>query len=214
MFPFIRSAQGRYRIQVNDNGDTQVLVRDGQADVSTEQGSTQVHRGEMITIQGSADQAQYRVTAAPGNNDWDRWNDDRDHTIADAQSYQHTNPYYTGSQDLDQSGEPGAKRRITVQSGHPRLARIGRRTAMAAGFTNLTGDGPGFPTSPGVGLLIITAAGSSMAAAGLGGPVRFTGISPALGAGVRFLLRVRGGGFELRIWFWIWQRGLASDRPG
>jgi hypothetical protein len=96
--------QGRYRIQINDNGDTQVLVRDGQADVSTEQGSTQVHRGEMITIQGSADQAQYRVTAAPANNDWDNWNDGRDHSISDAQGYQHTNPYYTGSQDLNPYG--------------------------------------------------------------------------------------------------------------
>ena len=57
--------QGRYRIQVNANGDTEVLVRDGEADVATPQGSTQVHKGELITIQGSGDQAQYRVTAAP-----------------------------------------------------------------------------------------------------------------------------------------------------
>ena len=58
----------------------------------------------MITIHGSGDQAQYRVTAAPGNDEWDSLNDDRDRTITNAQSFQHTNPYYTGSQDLDHYG--------------------------------------------------------------------------------------------------------------
>ena len=97
--------QGHFRIEVNANGDTEVLVRDGDAEISTSQGSTQVHNGQMITIVGNADQPQYRVTNAPGMDDWDRWNADRDHTITDAQSYQHTNPYYTGSQDLDPYGE-------------------------------------------------------------------------------------------------------------
>jgi uncharacterized protein DUF6600/FecR-like protein len=97
--------QGRYRIQVSANGDTEVLVRDGEADVATSQGSTRVHKGDLITIQGMGDQAQYRVSNAPGSDEWDNWNDGRDHTISDAQSYQHTNPYYTGSQDLDPYGE-------------------------------------------------------------------------------------------------------------
>ena len=96
--------QGRYRIQVNANGDTEVVVRDGEADVTTTQGSTQVHKGELITIQGSTDQAQYRVTNAPGNDEWNSFNDGRDGTIANAQTFQHTSPYYTGGQDLDQYG--------------------------------------------------------------------------------------------------------------
>jgi len=96
--------QGRYRIQVNANGDTEVVVRDGEADVATTQGSTQVRKGELITIQGSTDQAQYRVTNAPANDEWDSFNDGRDGTIANAQSFQHTSPYYTGGQDLDQYG--------------------------------------------------------------------------------------------------------------
>jgi Family of unknown function (DUF6600)/FecR protein len=96
--------EGRYRIQVNGDGETQVIVRDGDADISTPQGSTQVHKGEQITIQGTGENAQYRVADAPGNDEWDTWNDDRDHIIRDARSWEHTNPYYTGGQDLDPYG--------------------------------------------------------------------------------------------------------------
>lgn len=95
---------GRYRIEVNSSGDTEVLVRDGGADVATPQGSTHVNGGELITIQGSGEQAQYRVSNAPGNDEWDNFNDSRDQSMLNAQSFQHTNPYYTGSQDLDQYG--------------------------------------------------------------------------------------------------------------
>ncbi len=95
---------GRYRIQVNASGDTELLVRDGEADIATPQGSTQAHTGDLITVQGSGDQAQYRVSAAPGSDEWDSFNDGRDQSIANAQNYQNTNPYYTGSQDLGQYG--------------------------------------------------------------------------------------------------------------
>jgi len=37
--------------------------------------------------------------------DWDRWNSDRDHIIRDANSWRHTNRYYTGAQDLDTYGQ-------------------------------------------------------------------------------------------------------------
>ncbi len=96
--------EGRYRIEVNADGDTMVSVRDGDADISTPQGSTQVHKGQLITIHGAAADAQYKVTDAPGNDDWDKWNKDRDNIIFNAQSYQHTNHYYTGASDMDGYG--------------------------------------------------------------------------------------------------------------
>src|SRR4029077_6841733 len=52
--------------------------------------------------------------------------------------------------------------------------RTGPRIATAAGFMSPTMAGPGFPTSPGVGRRITTAAGSFMAVTGAGGLVRFT----------------------------------------
>ena len=97
--------EGSYRILVNSDNETIVDVRKGSAEISTPQGSTKVGRDQRITIQGTADNAQYQVSGAPGRDDWDKWNGDRDRTIESAQSWQHTNPYYTGTQDLDGNGQ-------------------------------------------------------------------------------------------------------------
>ncbi|HEX4641986.1 MAG TPA: DUF6600 domain-containing protein [Candidatus Acidoferrales bacterium] len=98
------AGEGSYRILVNSDGETIVDVRKGSAEISTPQGSTRVQRDQRITIQGNADNAQYQVSGAPGRDDWDRWNGDRDRTIEGAESWRHTNPNYTGSQDLDSYG--------------------------------------------------------------------------------------------------------------
>lgn len=95
--------QGEYRIAIVNDSQTQVTVRDGQAEVSEPQGSTRVESGQLITIQGT-DSPQYETGNAAGPDDFDRWNDSRDHTVTDAQSWKHTDRYYTGSQDLDSYG--------------------------------------------------------------------------------------------------------------
>jgi hypothetical protein len=95
---------GVFRIEVRPDGDTIVIVRKGEAQISTPQGSTDVREGEMATIRGDANSAQYKISQAPDPDDWDRWNADRDHMIRNAQSWHHTNHYYTGTQDLDANG--------------------------------------------------------------------------------------------------------------
>ena len=96
--------QGDYRILVNSDAETKIIVRSGSADISTPQGSTHVNAGQMITVAGT-DDPQYRVDAAPGRDDWDSWNADRDHRVETAKSFNNTNRYYTGSEDLDVYGE-------------------------------------------------------------------------------------------------------------
>src|SRR5579863_10183953 len=95
---------GVFRIEVRPDGDTLVIVRKGEAQIATPQGSTEVHAGEMATIRGDTNSAQYKISDAPERDDWDRWNADRDHLIQNAQSWHHTNRYYTGTQDLDANG--------------------------------------------------------------------------------------------------------------
>ena len=95
---------GVFRIEVHPDGDTIVIVREGEAQIATPQGSTEVRSGEMATIRGDADSAQYKISSAPDRDDWDHWNSDRDHLIRDASSWRHTNRRYTGSQDLDAYG--------------------------------------------------------------------------------------------------------------
>jgi len=96
--------EGRYRIQVDPDGDTFVTVNDGEAQVSTSEGNTTVKKHQLITIRGTGAEAQYRVTEAPDSDDWDKWNRDRDNLIYNANAYRRTNHYYTGAGDLDAYG--------------------------------------------------------------------------------------------------------------
>jgi FecR protein len=96
---------GVFRIEVRPDGDTIVIVRQGEAQIATPQGSTEVRSGEMATIRGDADSAQYKISPAPERDSWDQWNSDRDHLIRNASSWRHTNRYYTGTQDLDAYGQ-------------------------------------------------------------------------------------------------------------
>ena len=95
--------EGEFRILVNSDEETEVIVRRGSADISTPQGSTRVDAGQMITIAGS-DNPQYKVAQAPSRDDWDNWNSDRNRTFANSEGPRRTNRYYTGSQDLDPYG--------------------------------------------------------------------------------------------------------------
>ena len=95
---------GVFRVEVQPDGDTVVTVRQGEAQISTPQGSTEVRAGEMATVRGNASDAQYKISDAAARDDFDRWNNDRDRIIQTAQSSRHTNRYYVGSQDLDTYG--------------------------------------------------------------------------------------------------------------
>jgi hypothetical protein len=95
---------GVYRIEVQADGDSIVIVRKGEAQISTPQGIAEVKMGEMATIRGSGADAQYKISPAPPRDDWDIFNSERDHMIHSANSWNHTNRYYTGSEDLDAYG--------------------------------------------------------------------------------------------------------------
>jgi FecR protein len=97
------AGDGEYRILVNSDAETQVIVRRGSAEISTPQGTTRVDAGQMITIAGT-DNPQYKVAQAPPRDEWDNWNNDRNRAVTNADSWQKTNRYYVGSEDLDQYG--------------------------------------------------------------------------------------------------------------
>ncbi len=94
---------GRYRVQVNSDSETEVIVREGEAEVTTPQGSTTVKKGQKITVRGATN-PEYRVDSAPAKDDWDRFNNDRDNEIRNSASWGRTNAYYTGASDLDANG--------------------------------------------------------------------------------------------------------------
>ena len=97
------SKEGVYRIEVH-GFETQVIVRAGTADISTPQGNTHVEVSQAATIRGTTDEAGIVLGGAPSNDIWDSWNNDRDGEIRNAQSWNYTNRYYVGSEDLDAHG--------------------------------------------------------------------------------------------------------------
>jgi len=94
-----------FRIIVNSNDETQIVVRRGEVELSTAQGSTQAQPGQMITVHGSGDETAYKTDDAPPNDDWDSWISERDNKIQNAKSWGKTDRYYTGSEDLDTYGQ-------------------------------------------------------------------------------------------------------------
>jgi len=96
---------GVFRIEVRPDGDSIVIVRKGQAQISTPQGIAEIKQGEMATVRGSGSDARYKISAAPERDDWDRWNSDRDRMIHSADAWHHTNKYYVGAEDLDANGQ-------------------------------------------------------------------------------------------------------------
>jgi hypothetical protein len=99
------SRESSIRIQVNSATETVVIVRRGEAEISTAQGSTNVAAGQMITIRGGTDSAQYQTADAPGLDEWDNWNAQRDRTIQSSPEWNHVDQTYTGANDLDKHGD-------------------------------------------------------------------------------------------------------------
>src|SRR5882757_7835516 len=99
-----RRGDGSYRISVISDDQAEVMVRRGEADISTPQGSAHVRSGQTIIVRGTGNDTQYQIADAPSRDDFDRWNNDRDSSIRNAQSWSRTNRYYVGSEDLDSHG--------------------------------------------------------------------------------------------------------------
>ena len=96
--------EASFRILVTADDHTEVLVRRGEVEVTTPQGGTRVTQGQLITVQGTGDQVQYKIGEATARDDFDQWNSDRDNMIRNAVSRRHTNDYYVGAEDLDNHG--------------------------------------------------------------------------------------------------------------
>jgi hypothetical protein len=96
--------EGIYRIEVNDGSETELIIRNGEAEVSTTRGSQQVKQGQTMMVKG-LDDPLFQIADAPDKDSWDDWNADRNNVIKDARSNHYANNYYTGIQDLDSNGE-------------------------------------------------------------------------------------------------------------
>jgi hypothetical protein len=95
---------GEYRINVDADGNTRILVRRGRATVAAGGGQVGVNSGEEMRIDG-IDDPRYdvaRVTARPDS--WDRWVDEREARISRARSHRYVSADIVGVDDLDEYG--------------------------------------------------------------------------------------------------------------
>jgi hypothetical protein len=97
------SKDGVYRIEVT-GFETRVIVRAGAVDMATPQGSERVDMGQCATVRGTTHEAGNVLGGTPAMDSSDSWNIDRDEVIRNAQSWNYTNRYYVGSEDLDAYG--------------------------------------------------------------------------------------------------------------
>ena len=94
---------GDYRIDVDGNGNTRVLVRAGYAYVASAGGEVPLQAGRMMVIDGS-DSPVYDITALPRFDSWDQWVGSRAQRFRSDGSSRYVNAEIPGVGDLDQYG--------------------------------------------------------------------------------------------------------------
>ena len=101
--------EGQYRVNVRDDGTTEIIVRKGQAEVyNQELGTIPVKSGRRIIIEGR-DAGIYQLAKLEDKDNWDRWNDRRDDDLFARLESNRTSQYVPasipGGYELDRYGE-------------------------------------------------------------------------------------------------------------
>jgi hypothetical protein len=97
---------GEYRIQVLEDGSTEVTVREGEVDIFTPEGSRRLGNGRSLTIRKEVNGQTSFLSGAPAPVDsWDQWNRSRDRELAASRSRQYLPPGVYGAEQLDAYGD-------------------------------------------------------------------------------------------------------------
>ncbi len=101
----VRPSQvGSYRILVRDDGESEITVRSGAADIFTPQGSEQLGPGRTMLARGAASGPEFQTVAEIAHDDWDRWNEDRDRYYGQTDAYRYVDHSVYGAEDLGNYG--------------------------------------------------------------------------------------------------------------
>ncbi len=96
--------EGTYRVSVMPDGTTEITVRQGRADIFSPRGSEVLNAGRTMEARGDPNDPEYMILGAIPQDEWDRWNADRDRTLESSSSYRYVSPDITGAEDLDAYG--------------------------------------------------------------------------------------------------------------
>jgi hypothetical protein len=95
---------GVYRVYVQQDGQTEITVRLGDAEIYTPRGVEQLQAGQTMLARGTAADPEFRVVPAIAIDEWDRWNEQRDHELLSSQSYRNVPRDVYGTEGMDSSG--------------------------------------------------------------------------------------------------------------
>jgi hypothetical protein len=94
---------GEYRIDVDANGDTRVIVSRGSAHVAAAGGDVPLEARSLMTIDG-IDSPVYDITALPRPDSWDQWVETRSRRSRENGSRRYVSANISGVEDLDEYG--------------------------------------------------------------------------------------------------------------
>lgn len=98
------SRQGEYRITVLDNGDSEITVRSGEAEIYSPRGTQILAAGRTMIARGSPSDPEFQVVSAIARDPFDDWNASRDRELSNSRSYQYVSRDIYGAEDLDNYG--------------------------------------------------------------------------------------------------------------
>jgi hypothetical protein len=96
--------RGIYRMTVHDNGETEITVRSGEAEIYTPRGTERLRGGRTMVARGTASDPEYRTIGEIPEDEWDRWNERRDRDLERSRSYNYISRDIYGAEDLDAYG--------------------------------------------------------------------------------------------------------------
>jgi hypothetical protein len=95
---------GLYRIYVKEDGQTEITVRLGDAEIYTPRGVEQMQAGQTMLARGTSADPEFRIVPAIAIDEWDRWNEQRDHELLSSRSSLNVPQDIYGTEGMDSSG--------------------------------------------------------------------------------------------------------------
>lgn len=96
--------RGVFRIAVNENGETEITIRSGEAEAFTPKGVERLQSGRTMLVRGPQGDPEFQVIHEIAWDNWDRWNEERDRTLERSKTYQYVSPDVYGADELDSYG--------------------------------------------------------------------------------------------------------------
>lgn len=95
---------GAFRVTVLEDGSSEISVRLGEVEIFSSRGSEVLGAGRSMLARGSSDNPEVQVRAAVAEDEWDRWNLDRDRDLQRSVSPRYVSSDVYGAEELDSHG--------------------------------------------------------------------------------------------------------------